>query len=311
MPQIPINDRSLTQETFSFPLIVHEVTRKTSVAPHFHRFFEISFYIGGCAWEIVDGSMILASRGMVVCKLPHRIHSTKTRAGNVYTKFNLMFDIDILLESERDSELKHFYSVKPGDDHPLFLLDENKTLQLEQSFREMVAEFNSESPFKKTFIRAKLMEILIIVARSRMEETKGDFVAPLNTPPIVKSNRRMTDILHYMNNHFVTDLTLGGLSRKFNISIPHISKMIKKTTGMNFSSYLNEMRIELACSLLVSTEISILEVSEESGYRSFKTFSRRFLQNKGMSPTKYRKYRAALANNDTNANYLDKSHKYI
>ncbi len=58
---------------------------------------------------------------------------------------------------------------------------------------------------------------------------------------------------------------------------------------MNFSDYLNQLRIEAAMNLLKTTEMNINEISEMVGYNSQHYFSRIFKKYTGHVPTEYRK----------------------
>jgi AraC-like DNA-binding protein len=88
-------------------------------------------------------------------------------------------------------------------------------------------------------------------------------------------------------------LMLSDLANVFAMSMSRISECIKETTGQTFVQYLNDLRIRHACSLLISTEMSVSEIAYEVGYGSYKTFSRLFRDQKGVVPTIYRKMKIA------------------
>lgn len=58
---------------------------------------------------------------------------------------------------------------------------------------------------------------------------------------------------------------------------------------MNFSTYVNQQRIDYAKNLLISTKLSVAEIAFESGYDSLRTFNRSFRQISGISPTDFRR----------------------
>jgi AraC-like DNA-binding protein len=57
---------------------------------------------------------------------------------------------------------------------------------------------------------------------------------------------------------------------------------------INFCSYINILRVNEACSLLQQSDKSIIEIAEESGFSSLRTFNRAFLRHVGISPREYR-----------------------
>lgn len=295
MTKYPTNELDLSQENLSFPIVIGKTTRQQIwVPPHHHQFYEISFYIQGSAFDLVNGRLIKASRGTVICKLPHHIHETRLEKGQFYTKFNLMFDLDILLGSDLELGLKRYYyfaSANANKQH-IFRLDEERTVLMERLFDEMLKEFESSHRFRQSYIRAKLVEILVQISRSE-DPIGADELATgagaAQSPQAGQHGSKLTQVLQHINAHFLTDLSLGGVAKSFSISTPYLSKMIKQLTGMNFTDYVHELRIEMACSLLASSRMSILDVAVESGYSSFKTFSRVFLRKKGITPSAYRK----------------------
>ena len=58
---------------------------------------------------------------------------------------------------------------------------------------------------------------------------------------------------------------------------------------MNFNDYLNYIRINRACELLLTTDKSILTIALEVGYNTEKTLTRNFLRFRSMTPGKFRR----------------------
>lgn len=297
MSKYPTYDQSLSQEALAFPIVIGQSNRGSNscVLPHHHQFYEISIYVQGHAAEWVNGQRIDASRGTVICKLPHQIHESRTGKGGFCVKYNLMFDLELLLEAETEAELKRFFYFKADSAPAIFMQsEEEQAALLERLCREIHSEYQAERPFRATSIRSKLTEILVFVARGRRLSESGDEAeaGSARSPEASGSDSRIAKVLHFINGHFLTDLSLEGVAGQFAFSAPYLSRMIKKSCGTTFTDYIHQLRIEMACSLLVSTRLSVLDVSEEAGYRSFKTFSRVFLRKKGVSPTQYRNVHA-------------------
>lgn len=53
---------------------------------------------------------------------------------------------------------------------------------------------------------------------------------------------------------------------------------------MNFLAYLTNIRMEQAKKLLLSTDLSIAEVSERSGYGDYRVFTKVFKKSEGVTP---------------------------
>lgn len=87
------------------------------------------------------------------------------------------------------------------------------------------------------------------------------------------------------------DLTLDKMAKILDTNRTYLSKAINKFSGMSFSSYLNMYRIKEATRIISDTENDILmkQLSDSLGYSSVPVFSKAFLKETGLSPSKYRK----------------------
>lgn len=101
-------------------------------------------------------------------------------------------------------------------------------------------------------------------------------------------NSSLIAVLHEIQQNYRT-ITLKSLADKFFFSEEHLSRLIKKTTGKNFSELLRETRINQAKYLISRTELSIEQVSELVGYSDASSFTKAFKTSLGLSPAQYRR----------------------
>lgn len=105
-----------------------------------------------------------------------------------------------------------------------------------------------------------------------------------------KNEMRINKVCLYIQNNFYTKISLKEVADLIFLTESNFCKFFKKATGKTYSDYLNELRINEACRLLVQTEKSINQISFECGFESLSYFNRVFLSKKEMTPSKYRKY---------------------
>jgi len=79
------------------------------------------------------------------------------------------------------------------------------------------------------------------------------------------------------------------VSRAVNTSTFYFCKLFKKATGLNFTEYLSQLRIEKAKNLLLNPNLRVSEIAYETGFQSLTHFNRVFKRIAGQSPTTYRK----------------------
>lgn len=111
----------------------------------------------------------------------------------------------------------------------------------------------------------------------------------LNTDKINKNNYLTSQLIEYIRANYEKPLSLYSIADEFNRSTPYISRLIKQTTGKNFTDLLTDLRIQKAKELLKTSSYHVNEISHMVGYPNFRYFSRIFKQQTGMTPNDYRK----------------------
>lgn len=107
--------------------------------------------------------------------------------------------------------------------------------------------------------------------------------------PVVKKERVITGITKYMQEHLSEEVSLHILLEEFHLNSQYISQLFKNEIGVNFLTYLTNIRMEHAKKLLLSTSLSIAEVSEQSGYGDYRVFTKVFKKSEGITPSQYRR----------------------
>lgn len=96
----------------------------------------------------------------------------------------------------------------------------------------------------------------------------------------------LNDIILYMQEYF-NEVTVEGLANYFNYNPYYFSRKFRQLTGYTVSDYLSSLKIDYAKSLLIYSDYSVTDISLESGFESFGTFSTTFKRKTGISPQKY------------------------
>ena len=112
------------------------------------------------------------------------------------------------------------------------------------------------------------------------------------------SSRRISqvrdEIEGYISAHFADDLSMQDVARAMNYSDAYFCKLFKQCFKVNFSTYLNEYRVEKAKNLLQTTRSSIKDISIRCGYTDSNYFARVFRRVTGVTPSEYRQTRSKL-----------------
>lgn len=107
--------------------------------------------------------------------------------------------------------------------------------------------------------------------------------------PEKQEERTITGITRYLQEHLADEMSLSVLAEEFHLNPQYISQLFKNEIGVNFLSYLTNIRMENAKKLLLSTSLSIAEVADRSGFGDYRVFTKVFKKSEGITPSQYRR----------------------
>lgn len=87
---------------------------------------------------------------------------------------------------------------------------------------------------------------------------------------------------------YAENISLHSVADQINVNRSYLSRMFKKETGENFTTFLTKVRIEKAKYYLNAGNLKVYEIAEKVGYLNYTYFSKIFKKVVGMSPEEYR-----------------------
>lgn len=120
----------------------------------------------------------------------------------------------------------------------------------------------------------------------RQWHISGSVPKNISTP---EQMQRLQMVLDYIINNYHSDITIDDMAKLCHVSYSYFSRLFFKMTGQSFSNYLTTVRLSAAEKLLITTEMSITEISFETGFCNLSYFTRRFTAKNGITPREYRK----------------------
>jgi len=118
------------------------------------------------------------------------------------------------------------------------------------------------------------------------EYLKVSTPTPLHNNKHALSVRRIVDHIH---ENITEKITLSSVSQALGISSAAISEILREYTGIAFTDFVNNLRLEKAVHLLHDCDISITEAAYLSGFGSIRNFNRIFFDTLGITPSEYKK----------------------
>ncbi|MHC1691601.1 MAG: helix-turn-helix domain-containing protein [Sphaerochaetaceae bacterium] len=120
-----------------------------------------------------------------------------------------------------------------------------------------------------------------VASRLRDIATGGE-ILPSHTGALVKK------ALLYLEQHAAGPVSRWKIADSVNVSEDYLTRVFRKELGMSPWEYLNRYRIQLACDLLIRTNLSLNEISFKTGFQDQAYFCRVFKKLKGCTPSELR-----------------------
>ncbi|CAG7620563.1 HTH-type transcriptional regulator YesS [Paenibacillus solanacearum] len=113
--------------------------------------------------------------------------------------------------------------------------------------------------------------------------------AHLEREAVSKQAKTISEVKRYVQEHIGEELSLQMAADRFGMSVSYLSKLFKDESGLNFSEYVLELRMNKAREWLEHTDLPIKQIAEKSGYASVQNFNRMFKQRYNLPPGEYRR----------------------
>ena len=97
----------------------------------------------------------------------------------------------------------------------------------------------------------------------------------------------VTNAVKFIQFNYSHEITIDDIAKAVGVSRSHLYRVFMSNLGESPIDYLTNYRINEACYLLRSGNLSIAEIATSVGFFDQFYFSRVFKKNKGVPPSKY------------------------
>lgn len=104
-------------------------------------------------------------------------------------------------------------------------------------------------------------------------------------------DQRIRSVISFMQEHLARQLRMETLAREANLSASHLAAVFKSRTGFTVLDFFTRLKIQRACFLLDTTDLTVKAIAIELGFDDPLYFSRCFRRIHECSPSQYRALR--------------------
>ncbi|WP_342447439.1 AraC family transcriptional regulator [Paenibacillus ihuae] len=273
----------MQEEKQEFQFYVEQIKRAGAFSmdtDHFHDTYEIyyllagerNYYINNLVYALRQGDLIFINR--------NELHRTMAKGTVRHERILINFRQEFLQGMPGGMELAFpFFS----EQCLLLRPDVHEQGRIENILFAMLKEQQEQCTQQFPYLQSLLVQMLIQM--NRIRESARAAIAPANN----EKQRKVYDIIEYLQTHYHETVKLEELSERFYLSIPYLCRLFKQTTGFTIVEYLNSIRVQEAQRRLREGSDSVTRIAEDTGFDSIAHFGRVFKGIAKRSPLQYRK----------------------
>ena len=273
--------------TVDFPYIVYHGKIPDfihSYPLHWHDDAEIIYVARGCMKITVWSHTYQVQEGDIIIVMPHTIHSIEQMDSHHAEYFNIIFHFSILEKTEENTLYDKY--LKP------FLTHEKSVNCYEPKGTELntlltplllsLIEHRRESYTTCEYlVKSNLFMIMHYLNHACINADQNEVLLQANYAKVKTA-------LYHVQNSYAQNITIKQVADLCGFSESHFMKIFKELTGMSFTAYLVNYRLELSAKQLIETNQKVIDISTNCGFNNHSYFTRAFKNKYGLTPAKYR-----------------------
>ena len=261
----------------------------TLVPLHWHAELEIVVIKKGIGLISVDFDKRTVTSGDIVFIRPGQLHSIEQYSTRVMEYENIILKPELLISGETDLCARQFITpLMKGELRCAAFLTPAVPGYPEISDCISHIDYLCERQPNgyQLAVKGFLFQLLFLLIS---HQQKKSAIPALQT----KSLEKIKTILKYVEEHYDEHITIDDMAALTFYSKSHFMKFFKAHMGTGFIEYLNDYRLTIAERLLRTSDASVLEIAEKSGFDNLSYFNRIFKRKYGQSPRKQRRLYAS------------------
>lgn len=277
---VPIGDVSVTIGSYKITLclLTHDEPRVWDIHPHSHANYEIHMIVSGNEIMTVANGHVKVGAGTTIITGPGVVHSQVSDNGSRAEEYGLRFTIEKIPAAHAKNADDMLIDKLVTDPFAVFE-DGGK---LSDICEELIDEACADRPGRLTRIKALFSDYMILLGREIID-------LPESAGRLRQTGRMDTKTL--LDCFFSANRSTASteeLTKLLHISERHLRRLMQELYGMNLTEKMNEIRVERAKELLLSTDLTYEQIADELSFGTQQYFSRVFKKKTGMTPSAFR-----------------------
>ena len=281
-------ERKRTPSTYMFSSHLEEVYGKACmVDAHYHDFIEILYCTDGVLEVYLNGTKYIFKKSEMIIINSNEIHSIYScdEGKNRYIVVKVL--PELLYSNEQSiAEAKYFLLFMSGNSTQQKIFPGNKldNTDLPNAFAEIEREYSAGKYGFELSVKLNIFKIFLYIVREY--EKNGNSVSTAIDENVAK---HLCNVLDYMETNYANPINMKEVAEMCFVSYNYFSKVFKNFIGKSFNEYLIDIRMRHAKKLLVSSNMSVTEIAQGTGFGTTSYFIEAFKKRTGTTPVAFRK----------------------
>ena len=257
-------------------------TMEWEIPLHAHKNFELHYIFAGRGEVKLGMDDITVTAGDFYICAPFIQHSQKADRTDPMQEYCIECEIECV-ENDQNTDRKILAQLislygkcyNRGNNEKILLM-----------FQELENLYATKDTFASRIYTKSLMLSVILYMLTAIGKECGD----VNRKGFVFLNsQRAVSIRNYLESNLMNDITIRDCANVFYLSERHIDRIMKEEYSETFYQYLQRLRTEVAGRRLASTNMSVDEIAEKSGFGSYRNMIRSFKRLQMKNPSEIRR----------------------
>lgn len=253
---------------------------------HWHESIEVLLVVEGRGKVTVSSKTYVVSVGDIIFVSPEQLHCVEWLRGTEFIYYKISFRGDILLSKNSDlCSLQCILPLLKGQLYlPVYIEREHKMNEkLSACLKLLIKDYFNKEIIHEFFIKSQLYMIFHYIFSENL------FVCDVNLILSNSSLQKLKAVILYMEKNYREPINSDLAAGICGFSKSYFMKFFKTCMGMTFVRYLNNYRLSKAAEFLLSSNLSVLEISERVGFENHSYFIRMFKRRYELTPLAFRK----------------------
>ena len=138
------------------------------------------------------------------------------------------------------------------------------------------------------FDEDELLTVLQVALSDFLKEKISSIACRYSSIKSLPVSGKLGKVTKYVEENYRKKIMVKDVARLAGLSEPAFFAFFKKSMGVSFTRYVNEIRIREASRLLCETDDTVAGIAYTTGFNTPYYFNEIFKQKKGMTPGEYR-----------------------